>query len=183
MSLQGSSLPALGGEHLISHALDMRASAHGQEHDLHGRQVGVGTIFAAALYQRVLGLAAPRFVAQRLPLDREGWGPIADAVAEHHRKQTARLAEAAVRLQQPGVFERVREAIAPLLPEPRWVKDVLQKAGAAHRIADIGCSRERFRWAVLNCAQIRERFTSIDLAWAAGVLPGALDAIADELLS
>jgi hypothetical protein len=81
------------------------------------------------------------------------------------------------------VFERVREAIAPLLPEPRWVKDVLQKAGAAHRIADIGCSRERFRWAVLNCAQIRERFTSIDLAWAAGVLPGALDAIADELLS
>ena len=41
----------------------------------------------------------------------------------------------------------------------------------------------RFGWVVRNAAQIRERFTSLDLAWAAGVLPAALDPIVHALLT
>jgi hypothetical protein len=59
---------------------------------------------------------------------------------------------------------------------------VLQQAGAAHRIEDIGIDRDRFLWAVLNGAQMRERFTSLDLAWATGVLPDAADEIIDTYL-
>jgi glycerol-1-phosphate dehydrogenase [NAD(P)+] len=182
MTLQGSSLPASGGEHLISHALDMRATAEGSRHDLHGRQVGLGTIFAAALYERALALDAPRFVSRALPLDRAAWGTIADAVAEQHQKQSARLAAACARLQQGDSWERVRAALAPMLPGAAWVKRVLVEAGAAHRIADIGIDRERFLWAVYNSAQIRERFTSIDLGWATGVLPDAAEEIVDQYL-
>jgi glycerol-1-phosphate dehydrogenase [NAD(P)+] len=182
MTLQGSSLPASGGEHLISHALDMRATAEGSEHDLHGRQVGVATIFAAAVYERVLALSAPRFSPTPLPLDRAGWGPIADAVALHHQKQTARLAEACAKLSAGDTWARVHARIAPGLPKASWVKDVLRKAGAAHRIEDLGIDRERFLWAVHNAAQIRERFTSLDLAWATGVLPDQADAIIDSYL-
>jgi glycerol-1-phosphate dehydrogenase [NAD(P)+] len=184
MTLQGSSLPASGGEHLISHALDMRATAEGSEHDLHGRQVGVATIFAAAVYERVLALAAPRFSPAPLPLDRTGWGPIADAVALHHEKQSARLAQACAKLSAGDTWARVRERIAPGLPAASWVKDVLRKAGAAHRIADLGIDHDRFLWAVHNAAQIRERFTSLDLAWATGVLPDqAEEIIATHLLT
>jgi len=182
MTLQGSSLPASGGEHLISHALDMRAEAEGGSHDLHGRQVGLGTIFAAAVYERVLSLQAPRFEPKVLPFDRAGWGPIADAVAVQHGKQTARLALACGKLGEPGAWARVRAAIAPRLPEAAWIKRVLSDAGAAHRLSDLGLSRERFLWAVRNGAQIRERFTSLDLGWATGVLPEHAEAIVDELL-
>ena len=182
MTLQGSSLPASGGEHLISHALDMRAQVDGVPHDLHGRQVGVGTIFAAALYERALALDAPRFVARPLPLDRAAWGPIADVVAEYHRKQAARMAEACARLAHGDTWQRVRAAIAPMLPRAQWVKDVLEQAGAAHRIVDIGIDRERLLWAVRNGAQIRERFTSLDLGWALGLLPDAADDIVDRYL-
>ena len=182
MTLQGSSLPASGGEHLISHALDMRAEAEGGTHDLHGRQVGLGTIFAAAIYERVLALQAPRFDPTPLPFDRAGWGPIADAVGAQHAKQSARLAQACSKLSQPGAWERVRALIAPRLPEAAWIKRVLSEAGAAHRIGELGLSRERFLWAVLNGAQIRERFTSLDLGWATGVLPEQAEAIVDELL-
>jgi glycerol-1-phosphate dehydrogenase [NAD(P)+] len=182
MTLQGSSLPASGGEHLISHALDMRAHAEHGRHDLHGRQVGLGTIFAAALYERVLSHDTPRWRAQPLPFDREGWGPIADAVGAHHQKQSARIAAACERLQQDDTWNRVREELRPMLPSAAWVKGVLAAAGAAHRIADLGITRERFVWAVLNGAQIRERFTSLDLGWAAGVLPGAVEEIVDEYL-
>jgi len=171
MTLQGSSLPASGGEHLISHALDMRATAE-----------GVATIFAAAVYEHVLALGAPRFSPAPLPFDRAGWGPIADAVALHHAKQTARLAQASAKLSAGDTWARVRERIAPGLPKASWIKDVLRKAGAAHRIADLGIDRARFLWAVHNAAQIRERFTSLDLAWATGVLPDQAEAIVDTYL-
>jgi glycerol-1-phosphate dehydrogenase [NAD(P)+] len=182
MTLQGSSLPASGGEHLISHALDMRATAEGVAHDLHGRQVGLGTIFAAALYERALAIDAPRWRTEPLPFDRARWGTIADSVAAHHHKQSARMRAAVERLQAGDTWQRVRAALSPMLPGARWVKDVLVKAGAAHRVADLGIDRERFLWAVKNGAQIRERFTSLDLGWAVGLLPDAAEEIVDEYL-
>jgi glycerol-1-phosphate dehydrogenase [NAD(P)+] len=183
MTLQGSSLPASGGEHLISHALDMRADAEGSRHDLHGRQVGLGTIFAAALYERVLALPAPKFRSQPLPFDREGWGKIAGSVAAHHERQSVRMAESAQRLAAGDTWSRVRAELAPMLEPAAWVKHVLREAGAAHRVSDLGIGRERFLWAVRNGAQIRERFTSLDLAWVTGVLPDAAEEIVDQYLS
>ena len=53
MTIIGTSAPASGGEHLLSHTLDMMSGIDGIEHDLHGRQVGVGTIFASALYEYI----------------------------------------------------------------------------------------------------------------------------------
>jgi len=126
MTLQGSSLPASGGEHLISHALDMRAQAEGVAHDLHGRQVGLGTIFAAALYERALAIEAPRWRSAPLPLDRAGWGGIAVAVAAQHQKQSARMAEACTRLARgdysgtgtPHTFEGTEIKVWDNLPSP-----------------------------------------------------------------
>jgi glycerol-1-phosphate dehydrogenase [NAD(P)+] len=43
-----------GVEHLISHLLDMAAMAEDAEHDLHGTQVGVGAVVAAALWEVAL---------------------------------------------------------------------------------------------------------------------------------
>ncbi len=182
MTLQGSSLPASGGEHLISHALDMRADAEGSSHDLHGRQVGVATIFVAALYERMLALESPRFNGEALDFDEEGWGRLARAVGPHYRKQTVRLAAAATELREDGRWESLRETLSPIVPSPDRVKTVLSRAGAAHRIADLGIDRERFLWAVFNGAQMRERFTSLDLAWVTGVLPGAAEGIVEEWL-
>jgi glycerol-1-phosphate dehydrogenase [NAD(P)+] len=182
MTLQGSSLPASGGEHLISHALDMRAGAEGIAHDLHGRQVGVGTIFAAALFEAAFQIEAPRFRTEPLPFDREGWGSIADSVLPHYRKQSVRLAEASQRLASGDTWQRLRGLLSPMLPDPRWLKSVLSEAGAAHRIVDLGIDRERFTWALRNSAQMRERFTSIDLGWATGVLPDQADSIIDRFL-
>jgi hypothetical protein len=130
----------------------------------------------------VLVLDAPRFSPAPLPFDRAGWGPIADSVAAHHGKQSARLAQACSKLAAGDTWQRARERIAPGLRKAAWVKDVLQRAGAAHRIADLGIDRDRFLWAVLNGAQIRERFTSLDLGWATGVLPKEAEAIVDQYL-
>ncbi len=56
MSLAGSSAPASGGEHLVSHFWDMREPMSGREPELHGLQVGVGIILSTACYKRLAQL-------------------------------------------------------------------------------------------------------------------------------
>ena len=56
MVMAGSSSPASGGEHLISHTLDMRAGIKGRAADFHGAQVGVATLVTSKLYESVLQL-------------------------------------------------------------------------------------------------------------------------------
>jgi glycerol-1-phosphate dehydrogenase [NAD(P)+] len=182
MTLQGSSIPASGGEHLVSHTLDMLAHVDGAGHDLHGRQVGVATIFAAALYQRICALETLELRPAVAPLDRALWGSIADAVAAEHAKKSASAQAACAALAAPGTWTALRAELTPILRSPVRIKECLSRSGAAHRIADIGCTRERFLTAVRHCGAIRGRFTSIDLAWATGVLPGAAEEIVDAWL-
>jgi glycerol-1-phosphate dehydrogenase [NAD(P)+] len=183
MTLQGSSLPASGGEHLVSHTLDMLGEVDGEGHDLHGRQVGVATIFAAALYQRIFAEDAVELRAATAPFDRGLWGRIADAVAvEHARKRVSADGAWAV-LAAPGRWAALRAELLPLLRGPGRIKECLSRAGAAHRIAEIGCTRQRFLTAVRHCGAIRGRFTSVDLGWLAGALPGAAEELVDAWLT
>ena len=182
MTLQGSSLPASGGEHLVSHTLDMLGDLDGKGHDLHGRQVGVATIFAAALYQRIVRLDVLELTPALAPLDRALWGKIADAVAAEHARKQASAEAVRAALAAPARWAALRAEIAPMLRSPGRIKECLSRSGAAHRIADIGCARERFLTAVRHCGAIRGRFTSIDLGWLTGVLPGAAEEIVDTWL-
>ena len=62
MVVAGSSSPASGGEHLISHLWDMEAHREGRAVRLHGAQVGVATCISAALYQTIIETQSPQFV-------------------------------------------------------------------------------------------------------------------------
>ncbi|MGQ9661618.1 MAG: sn-glycerol-1-phosphate dehydrogenase [Kiritimatiellia bacterium] len=182
MTLADTSFPASGGEHLISHVLDMTAALHRVAHDYHGRQVGIGTIFAAALYERLITLESPVFRDVSAPTDAAYWGPLTPVVEEEHGPKRRRAALALQRLRHPGVWDQVRSiACANSLPAAR-IKECLRCAGAAHRLSDIGCTMERFLAAVQHSHEIRERYTVIDLARATGILPGAAPEIVTEYL-
>jgi glycerol-1-phosphate dehydrogenase [NAD(P)+] len=58
MVVAGSSAPASGGEHLISHYLDMKSALYGLHHDLHGAQVGVGTLHCLRLWESILATSS-----------------------------------------------------------------------------------------------------------------------------
>lgn len=182
MTLQGSSNPASGGEHLISHTLDMKSGVEGKKHDLHGRQVGVTTIFAAALYERILNMDNPAFVSEPMGFDVVFWSSIADCVKPHYDLAVKRTSAAIDILRQPGVWDKLRCNIGRYLRSPAMIKHCLKKAGAAHRLTDIGFSREDFILAVRNATSMRERFTSVDLAFAVGLLPKASEEIIEEWL-
>jgi len=179
MTMAETSAPASGAEHLVSHTLDMMSSLDGTPHDLHGRQVGVGTVLASALYRRVLDLESPEF---RDPgeADAAFWGRLAPAILPHYREKLPRLHAARRALLHKNAWDRLREELQPLLRAPEEVRGCLQRARAAFRAEDIGCSRERLLAAFVHAHEMRPRFTILDLARLVGVMPDAAAQIVEE---
>jgi glycerol-1-phosphate dehydrogenase [NAD(P)+] len=179
MSMAESSSPASGGEHLISHALDMMSSIDGMAHDLHGRQVGIGTVLAAELYRRVLAVESPIMVAPAGIEDETFWGPYGDTVAENYAKKIPRLRLAKDQLLVRESWDQLRQALASMLRPPEDLHKCLASAGAATRSEDIRCSRARLLDAFRRAHEIRSRFTILDLARLLGIMPAAAGEIVE----
>jgi glycerol-1-phosphate dehydrogenase [NAD(P)+] len=172
MTMAETSAPASGGEHLISHALDMMAGLDGHPHDLHGRQVGLGTLLASEIYRRLLSLESPDFSRRGPGVDRSFWGTLGGHVEKEYGGKIEKLDRAARALPEGSAWDRLREAAAPLLRPPGDIRESLKRAGAAYRAEDIGCTGDRLRTALEHAHEIRARFTVLDLARLAGILPG-----------
>jgi len=173
MTMAETSAPASGGEHLISHSLDMLAPARGAEHDLHGRQVGVAAVLTAELYRRVLAVESPRLRDAAGGVDDRFWGPLAGAVADQYAQKLPRLADARQKLIRPDAWDNLRRDLAPMLRPPEVLHDCLARATAATSAQQIKTDRDRLADVFGRAHQIRPRFTILDLARIVGVMPEA----------
>jgi glycerol-1-phosphate dehydrogenase [NAD(P)+] len=184
MTIIGTSAPASGGEHLLSHTLDMMSSIDGVAHDLHGRQVGIGTIFAAAIYERIFQIETPKPLSLPSDIDNTFWGgPLADNVRQQYELKKPTLHTIREKLIDVQTWQTFIAAAREQVRSPNEIKICLKTAGAAHTFADIKCSRERFLSAVLHMHEIRKRPTIIDLAWILGILPDSAEEIIDTWLT
>jgi glycerol-1-phosphate dehydrogenase [NAD(P)+] len=192
MGVTGSTAPASGMEHAVSHLLEMAADADtgggpsAAPSNLHGEQVGVGSVVAAAAWAHVReriaagGLARatrlpdPDVTAERIrtafaPLDPSG-AMAAECLADYTAK--IRLLDSG-----PGPLATLRAAWADheaalggLLTGPADLAAGLRSAGLPTRFGDLPArvDEARARWAVANCALQRRRFGVADLAMLMG---------------
>ena len=183
MTIVGTSAPASGGDHLLSHTLDMMSIVDGIGHDLHGRQVGLGAIFASALYDHIFKIESPEY--HRLPsdIDKPFWDNRAKNVREQYGQKRPALRIIREKLGDGKTWRTFRDAAKQQVRYPHEIKKCLKTAGAAHTFADIGCSRERLLAAALHMHEIRKRPTIVDLAWMLGILPDAAGQIIDTWLT
>lgn len=182
MQAAGSSGPASGGEHLISHYLDMTAERDGEPHDFHGCQVAVGTVVTATLYARLRTLD-PASIDVQSAVDRllpweeyaeilDGrFGTLAESISDHARGAYPTRAELADRLRRlveewdqimPWVFETLRS--------PEDLAAELDSAQCPIRFEQIGVSHTRALRCVRHCKDIRNRYTILHLLWELGLL-------------
>lgn len=190
MTLAGSSAPASGGEHLISHHWDMSASAEGRTEGLHGAQVGVCTLISAALYQELSALSPADIDVERLA---GAQPPPAELERRCRRLHAGRAdevwAEWKKKLLSPEALRaelaRIRDGWAelwrelhPVLRPARRIREILSAAGAPVTVRELGLSPEHARRSLRSAHQIRGRFTVLDLADELGLL----ERIADRVL-
>jgi len=183
MVVAGSSSPASGGEHLISHLWDMENLSQGRETRLHGAQVGVATCITAALYQCLLGLERPEFteppawpvVEARI---REEHGTLAEVILEPARRKHARAGARVAHLRDH--WSEIRAGLSARgLPSPGTIRKALSAAGAPNRLRDLSEERKNAARVFRLARDIRDRVTVLDIGFELGVLPGRIDELLD----
>jgi glycerol-1-phosphate dehydrogenase [NAD(P)+] len=176
MTVAGTSSPASGGEHLLSHYWDMTRLRDGRALNLHGAQVGVASVAMQALYERVDGsdFAAAGFSPSPTPAEAEAgirrvFGGLADAVwPQWRRKLEARSPRDLDRLRLHEA--EIRNEIETTLDLGRRVCRTLAAAGAPTSASDLGISNSRLEEALLHARKIRPRYTVLDVAAEVGLL-------------
>ncbi len=194
MSIAGSSSPASGGEHLISHFIDMTAIAHDLPHDFHGCQVGVGTITSGLLYERLRALSADDIDVDArvdaLPdwedydqTLQERFGPLYDAVVQHARPGYPSPEELRRRLTQlRDHWGELDDHVGNTLRTGQSLRQELLDADCPTLFSELGVDADRARRAITHSKDIRNRYTILHLGWELGLLDHWADAVLPELI-
>lgn len=195
MSIAGSSSPASGGEHLISHHIDMTAHAYDQPYDFHGCQVGVGTLTTAGMYERLRAMdpatidvealvaAHPAWETHDAAL-RERFGKLYPAVVQHARAAYPDAETLRARLSRlTARWDEIMAAVGVTLRTRASLEAELRTADAPVRFAELGITRQRAHDAIAHSKDIRNRYTILHLAAELGTLDAwtaeALEALWD----
>jgi glycerol-1-phosphate dehydrogenase [NAD(P)+] len=183
MGLAGATAPSSGLEHVISHLLEMRASAEGAAPALHGEQVGIGVLVATAVWKRLrdaVGDELPELTVPN-PDDRKpkvlnafsvlGEGTASECWSAYAEKLT-RLSTTpdsleALRTAWPAMQHTLDELLSPLPP----LVLALREAGCPLRFGDLASrfSADTVTWAVTHGHHMRDRFVISDLVEMVGL--------------
>jgi len=190
MRLAGTSSPASGGEHLLSHHWDMLAEDEGRVEHWHGAQVGVATIVIAALYDRLARIDPRRLDLDGILSARQSEEAFVAALRARHGERADEVVPEALskRLSDDALREELADCVANwddiwsnlrqvLRPAAR-VRRILSAAGAPTTMSDIGLTPGHLERSFLAAREIRGRFTVLD--WADDL--GVLGAVRDEVL-
>jgi len=193
MQISSSSRPASGSEHRFSHLWEMQALAHGHEPVPHGFKVGVGTLAAAALYERVLARDLSRLDIDALCRAWPSREEVRREVEQGH--SSPMLAENAVQESLARYIspDQLRQRL--LLIQERWpiirghlerqlmtaehLRELLRAAGCPTEPAEIGVNMAQLWESYILARTIRSRYTVLDLVNECGIL----DACVDELFA
>lgn len=193
MSIAGSSSPASGGEHLISHYIDMTAHAFDQPYDFHGCQVGVGTLTTALFYERLAAMSPDEIDVEQRVAALPSWeeheaairahfGPLSEAVLKHARPAFPTPEQLRQRLSAlKDNWDDIMPKVKRTLRTQAAIEQELRQGLAPVRFAELDVARERAQGAITRSKDIRNRYTILHLAWELGLLEEWADQALDVL--
>lgn len=182
MSFAKVSRPASGLEHYFSHLWEMMALMRHKPQQLHGIQVGVGSLITLRVWQRLAELQPDRERAlkARAEFDQEAWeamirrifGSIAPAIlsaaeregrndAERHRQRVEIICS-----HWQEILDMAREE----LPSYQAIYRLMSDLHMPLTPEDIGFSHQDMVDAFLGSREIRDKYLSSSLIWDLGLM-------------
>jgi glycerol-1-phosphate dehydrogenase [NAD(P)+] len=181
MGIVGSTAPASGTEHAVSHLLEMARSRQGRAAAAHGMQVTVATRLAVRVWQLVDSTIRSADAKVRVPDETTGRDAVARAFAEFE-PQTAEECWTAYSAKRNWLLAH-QSAVEALvsdwdafarslrLPSPEQFDEISRASGLPTRGQDLGdgYNDDLLFWALRNSHLLRERISIVDLADVLGV--------------
>ena len=187
MQAMGSSRPASGTEHQISHYWDMEDLSFGGRPVSHGFKVGIGTLASTATLEFLLEQDLSKLDVESKVA---AWWPTFDDVKktfpevfpgrpahilraelEYAKKYPSRDALrrelTLIRDNWPELSAKIRTQLMPL----GEVREKLRTVGAPTEPEQIGVSRDRFRETFAGVPFMRARYFGLDLVQRLGLMP------------
>lgn len=178
----GSSRPASGMEHHLSHYWEMKLLWEGRPAILHGAKVGVATMMAAGYYRKIRQMTRQQAIellnTSTLPNREEDirrirsvHGPIADRVIAAQAPFLDMSEQAYEQLKQKIIdgWPDIQQ-IAATVPAPQELAGWLRTAGGPTDAKTLGLNDQEVANAVAHSHFLRNRFTVAKLSRILGIL-------------
>jgi glycerol-1-phosphate dehydrogenase [NAD(P)+] len=176
MTIAGTSSPASGGEHLVSHYWDMINLRDRRPLRLHGAQVGVASMAMDALFAAVLDTDFRTASPIRIPALDEArrdletaFGGLADAVWPQWSAKLAERSPRDLELLRRNEQE-IKTEIGRVLDTGRSIRRALAASGAPMLAGDLGYAADEMAAAIRHGRKIRTRYTVLDVSAELGLL-------------
>ena len=193
MAFAGCSRPASGIEHYFSHMWEMMALDRGLPYDLHGIQVGVGTVMSMRLYEFVRAQKPDRarMQAHAAAFSRAEWekqvrrifGKAADEIIrvedQQRKNDPDRLQKRIARICDH--WDEILQIIDEELPEYDRLYALMRSTGMPTEPADLNLSEADVVNAYLGARDIRDKYLSCSLLWDMGLEQEAADYLRGRL--
>ena len=178
----GSSRPAAGAEHYLSHYWEMLLLRDNRPAIFHGAKVGVGTVMMAPFYEQVRQMSrdevARRLAASKLP-DRkqeearihEGYGPLAEPTIAEMAPFLELTEETYAALKQRILDNWAAvQTIADTVPPVQDIVNLLHTVGGAVKAQELGLTDQDVALAMEYSHYHRNRFTIAKLSRILGLM-------------
>ena len=194
MAFAEISRPASGLEHYFSHLWEMQALQRGKPSDLHGIQVGVGTLLTLWIYENMLETETAdtaRAEAAMAAFSREAWekrmraifGPVAPSVLAIEERVGNNLPEtqrAHLRIIAEH-WDEIQRIIREELPPREQIYRLMKRCGMPLFPADLGLTLQDTRDALLGSREIRDKYLTSSLLWDLGLLEETADRLGEAM--
>jgi len=182
MSYAGMSRPASGGEHYISHVIDMRAVEFGTPMDYHGIQCAIGTLISVKLYEKLKTLTPNKEKAMSYvnQFDKEAWfeqlrqflGRAAESmIALDAKEQKYDKASHSARLERIlDNWQQILRIMEEELPTAAQLEQLLNTIQAPKTLGEIGVEEDLLPMILSAAKDMRDKYVLPRLLWDLGIL-------------
>ncbi len=182
MAFAGISRPASGLEHYFSHLFEMMSLERGTPVELHGIQVGIGTLLTLQIWEYLKGITPERTTAKSFmaSFDETAWedmvrrifGSAAQAVLNTARAEGRNDKYAhQERLDKTlSNWDKIMEIARDELPSYQVVYDLMMSMDMPMTPGDIGFTAQDTRDALHGAREIRTKYLTSSLLFDLGLL-------------
>jgi len=191
MQAMGSSRPASGSEHYLSHLWEMQGLENHGEPVSHGFKVGIGSVAVAAFYERLLerdlsdldisAICASWPTPEELEREIRDSFDIPAAAERAVEESLAKYIGPDQLVQRLTLLRRrwpaLRDKLRSQLMTAAELQQMLRATGCPSNPTDIGLTLPQVKESYVKARQIRSRYTVLDLATETGCLTECIEGV------